>query len=310
MGTTRGREQAYCACGGGVKVNSALTIKVPSIPRKRESRLVAGSRVESLDSRLRGNDGFNSVEATGFLDGQPTTWLLPEETPIALQLNSTPYAVMMATPADLQDFATGFALSEGLVKHVTHVKQVLVLPSGDGFTADIAVDERDLIRERMVSRSLEGRVGCGLCGIEEMLDAIRMPRGKLHHVDFKGQAIERAFAALPDHQPMNAVNRTVHAAVWCSMDGTILLAREDVGRHNALDKLIGAMARDRISPRDGFVLMSSRCSFELVQKCAIAGIGALATVSAPTALAHRLAQEAGLQLAALSKQGVMMFGVN
>jgi FdhD protein len=226
--------------------------------------------------------------------------------PVAILINSQSYAVMMATPADLQDFGTGFALSEGLVKSAAHIRNVLIMPSGDGFAADLAIDEDNIIRERMVSRSLEGRVGCGLCGIEEMEDAIRMPKGKVKSPALDPAAVARAFDALPQHQPMNAANRTVHAAAWCKRDGTIVLAREDVGRHNALDKLIGAMARAGTS-RDGFVLMSSRCSFELVQKCALAGIGALATVSAPTALAYRLAREAGLQLAAMSKQGVMIF---
>jgi len=256
----------------------------------------------------RGDEGpLCSIAAHGTLNHSPTTWLLPEEVPVALQINSTPYAVMMATPADLDDFALGFALSEGLVKRATDVSATLVFPSGEGHTADIAIPESKLLRERMVSRSLEGRVGCGLCGIAEMEDAIRMPGGRLTPVTLNAESVARAFEALPQHQPMNAVNRTVHAAAWCSLAGDILLAREDVGRHNALDKLIGAMARAGANPRAGFVLMSSRCSFELVQKCALAGIAALATVSAPTALAYRLARDAGLSLAALSRQGVMIF---
>jgi FdhD protein len=246
-----------------------------------------------------------SVSALGSIDGTPTTWHLPEEVPVALLINSTSYAVMMATPADLQDFAVGFALSEGLVAHASHISNVLVMPSSDGFSVDIATEH--LIRERMISRSMEGRVGCGLCGIEEMADAIRMPDHKLHAPEFSAHSIAIAFEALPAFQPMNELNRTVHAAAWCSEDGTILLAREDVGRHNALDKLIGAMARQQIKPENGFVLMSSRCSFELVQKCATVGIGALATISAPTALALKLAKQAGLKLAALSKQGIMIF---
>jgi FdhD protein len=258
------------------------------------------------DPGLRRDDGC-SVAVHGTLAGQSTTWLLPEEVPVALQINSTPYAVMMATPADLEDFALGFALSEGLVRRAGDVSATLVFPSGEGHTADIAIPEAKLIRERMVSRSLEGRVGCGLCGIAEMEDAIRMPGGRLATRTLNAEAVARAFEALPNHQPMNAANRTVHAAAWCSSAGEILLAREDVGRHNALDKLIGAMARAETDPRDGFVLMSSRCSFELVQKCALAGIAALATVSAPTALAYRLARDAGLSLAALSRQGVMIF---
>jgi FdhD protein len=183
---------------------------------------------------------------------------------------------------------------------------VLVMPTGEGFTADIAVDDQYLIRERMISRTLEGRVGCGLCGIEELADAIRMPRQKLSAVALTADAVALAFENLPQFQPMNAENRTVHGAAWCSVDGAIQFAREDVGRHNALDKLIGAMARAGTRPL-GFVAMSSRCSFELVQKCAVAGISALATISAPTALAYRLAQQAGLALAARSHQGVMIF---
>ncbi len=253
-----------------------------------------------------GREVHCSVTVAGTLAGTPTTWLLPEEVPVAIMINSQSYAVMMGTPADLEDFGLGFALSEGLVKTAAHVRTVLVLPSGDGFSVDLAIDEEKIIRERMVSRSLEGRVGCGLCGIEEMQDAIRMPGGKVHPARLDASAVARAFADLPEHQPMNAANRTVHAAAWCSVDGAISLAREDVGRHNALDKLIGAMARQQIKP-DGFVLMSSRCSFELVQKCALAGIGALATVSAPTALAYRLAKQAGVKLAAMSSQGVMIF---
>jgi FdhD protein len=283
------------------------TKNTSSFPRRRESRLNASAPVAKRDSHLRGNDELCSVDASGELDGQTTNWSLPEEVPVALQLNSTPYAVMMATPADLQDFAIGFALSEGLVKHGSDISNVLVMPSGEGFTADIAVDKPKLIRERMISRTLEGRVGCGLCGIEEMADAIRMPQGKLASARLDAAAVAKAFAELPKHQPMNAANRTVHAAAWCLANGKIMLAREDVGRHNALDKLIGAMAQQGIHPRNGFALMSSRCSFELVQKCAIVGIAALATVSAPTALAYKLAREAGLQLAALSKQGVMIF---
>ncbi|MFT3989734.1 formate dehydrogenase accessory sulfurtransferase FdhD [Aestuariivirga sp.] len=232
---------------------------------------------------------------------------MPEETPVAIQFNSKPYAVMMATPADLEDFAVGFALAEGIISRASDIRGVLALPTDDGIAADIAVDEARLNQDRMVRRSLEGRTGCGLCGVEDIGDAIRMPGARVPDVDFQAEAIARAFAALPGRQPINAVNRSVHAAAWCSVDGSIQLVREDVGRHNALDKLIGAMARGGINPRSGFVAMSSRCSFELVQKCALAGIGALATVSAPTALALTLARIAHLKLAARAPRGVMIF---
>jgi FdhD protein len=255
----------------------------------------------------RPDEGACSIAAIGSLNSTPTTWSLPEEVPVAVLLNSQSYAVMMATPADLEDFALGFVLSEGLVAHYSHVHNVIVLNQDEGFSVDVSIPEDKLLRERMVSRSLEGRVGCGLCGIAELEDAIRMPQDKVKAVAFTPAAIAKAFGTLPQHQPMNEVNRTVHAAAFCSVDGAVLLAREDVGRHNALDKLIGAMARHTAIPVAGFVLMSSRCSFELVQKCARVGIGALATISAPTALALKLAQQAGLQLAALSKDGVMIF---
>ncbi len=258
-------------------------------------------------SPQRGRDESYSVSANGTLNGIPTTWALPEEVPLAILANSQSYAVMMGTPADLADFGAGFFLTEGLVAHASHIKNVLALTSGDGLSIDVSVDEQHLLRERMVSRSLEGRVGCGLCGIAEMEDAIRMPLHKLKPSTLNVAGIEAAFTALPLHQPMNAVNKTVHAAAWCSATGEILLAREDVGRHNALDKLIGAMARHHINPDQGFVLMSSRCSFELVQKCAMAGISGLATVSAPTALALKLARAAGLTLASVSHLGVMVF---
>ena len=248
-----------------------------------------------------------SVEATGLLNGRNVTWLLPEEVPVAILLNSKPYSVMMATPADLEDLALGFVLSEGLVAHHSHVKNVIVLKQDEGIGVDVSIQDGTLLRERMVSRSMESRVGCGLCGITELESAIRMPARKVKQTAFSTVAIESAFTALPQHQPMNSINRTVHAAGYCSLHGSILLSREDVGRHNALDKLFGAMARTGTAPESGFVVMSSRCSFELVQKCATVGIGALATVSAPTALALKLARQAGLQLAARAQQGVMIF---
>lgn len=234
-------------------------------------------------------------------------WQVPEEVPLAVQFNSANYAVMMGTPADLEDFGLGFAIAEGIVARAADVPGILVLPSGHGYAIDLSVDEARLNRSRMTKRSLEGRTGCGLCGIEDMQDAIRMPGHALPRVALSPQAVARAYEQLPAHQPMSRVNRTVHAAAWCSLNGEILLSREDVGRHNALDKLIGALARKGTNLSEGFVLMSSRCSFELVQKCAVAGIGALATVSAPTALALSLAREAKLKLAALSNRGVMIF---
>jgi FdhD protein len=278
--------------------------RIPTVQKSGNAPASLLHAVEKVaEGRMR---SLASISVTGTLNNIPSTWSLPEEVPVALHINSKSYTVMMATPADLEDLAIGFLLSEGIVASASHITNVLAFPSGEGFTLDAAIPEDKIIRERMVTRTLEARVGCGLCGIAEMEDAIRMPAGKRKTQPLDPKAVARAFADLSSHQPMNAENHTVHAAAFCTPDGTITLAREDVGRHNALDKLIGAMARAQMEPT-GFALMSSRCSFELVQKCATVGISALVTVSAPTALAHHLAQHSGLRLASLSKQGVMIF---
>jgi len=235
------------------------------------------------------------------------TWQLPEETPVALQINSEPYTVMMATPADLRDFAFGFLVGEGILKNPKEIRGVLVMPSEGGITVDVAVPETALETSRLARRSVEGRTGCGLCGIEDISSAVR-PLPKLKRTwSPTPAAIERAVADLNGHQPMNRFNRSVHGAAWVSKAGEIQLVREDVGRHNALDKLIGALMRDDIDVRDGFVLMTSRCSFELVQKTVTAGIGGLVTVSAPTALALELARKSNLFLAALAKGRPVIF---
>jgi FdhD protein len=273
-------------------------------------RRASKANVVPVESRA-GEALRTSVPARGVLHtlagSHETIWQVPEEMPLALQFNSQNYAVMMGTPADFEDFGIGFAIAEGIIAKASDVEGLLVLPTGEGYAIDLSVPEARINRARMAKRSLEGRTGCGLCGIEEMKDAIRMPQARLPRVTLAPEAVARAYEQLPAHQPMSRVNRTVHAAAWCSVDGEILLTREDVGRHNALDKLIGALAREGRSLQSGFVLMSSRCSFELVQKCATAGIGALATVSAPTALALTLARQARLKLAALSNRGVMIF---
>jgi len=249
-----------------------------------------------------------------FGDGrsQEIAWALPEEVPVAVQINSESYAVMMATPADLRDFAVGLVLTEGIVKSASAIKGVLVMPAEEngvavGMTADVAVAEEDLIPTRYSTRNIEGRTGCGLCGVETIAEALKpLPRLENRFAP-EPEKIISAAESLPAHQPMNRINRSVHAAAWVLPDGRIQLVREDVGRHNALDKLVGALALMKLDTSNGFVLMTSRCSFELVQKCAIAGIGALVTVSAPTALALDLAKTSGMHLAALASGGVAVF---
>jgi len=238
---------------------------------------------------------------------RPIAWALPEEVPVALQINSQAFAVMMATPADLRDFAVGVMISEGIVKTPAQIRGVLVMPMDNGITIDIAIDEADIDASRLTKRSIEGRTGCGLCGVEDLKGAVKtLPRFTSRFTPTP-ETIRKAARALPSLQPMNLINHSVHAAAWVSPDGEILLVREDAGRHNALDKLIGAVYAAANSTRDGFVLMTSRCSFELVQKCALSGIGALVTVSAPTALALDLARASGLYLAALGRDEPVVF---
>lgn len=258
------------------------------------------------------NNGLCSRAASGdAVSEQGTTtqisWQLPEEVPVAIQINSEPFTVMMATPADLSDFAVGFTLAEGLIASPSKIKQVLQMPVEGGLTIDIAVPEDAVDTSRLARRTIEGRSGCGLCGVEDIASAVRPLKPVERHWAPDTAAILKAARDLPRYQPMNRINRTVHGAAWVTRDGVIAFAREDVGRHNALDKLIGALARAGGQRADGFVLMTSRCSYELVQKCVTAGIGALVTVSAPTALAYDLAKKSNLYLASLGAGGIVVF---
>jgi FdhD protein len=237
----------------------------------------------------------------------PVSWQLPEEVPVALLVNSAPLTVMMATPADLADFGRGFVLAEGVVKDRADIRGVLAMPVENGLAVDVAVDERALEAESIRRRSLEGPSGCGLCGVENIADVVRVSEPVANAVRPDPAAILKAAAELPQRQPMNRLNHTVHGAAWVSLAGDIEIVREDVGRHNALDKLIGALFAADIDLASGFVLMTSRCSFELVQKAATVGIGALVTVSAPTLLALEIARNAKLYLASLGERGVVVF---
>jgi FdhD protein len=234
------------------------------------------------------------------------SWHLAEEVPAALTFNQESSVVMMVTPADLEDFAWGFAVSEGMVPSAGEIEAVSVLASANGYVIDIrarALTER-VGRDRLIA----GRTGCGLCGVESLEDAVRAPRHVTRRFPIDPGAAAKALAALPDHQPLNRLSHSVHAAAWCAPDGEILRAREDVGRHNALDKLLGSLLRDGLDPADGFIALSSRCSFELVQKAAALGVPCLASMSAPTTLALSMARDAGMLLACRAPDGVVIFG--
>ncbi|MCF7220305.1 formate dehydrogenase accessory sulfurtransferase FdhD [Marilutibacter chinensis] len=256
----------------------------------------------SDDTRVRPGQAHRAVTVHGGGDGQSGEDWLAEEVPVELRYNGEAFAVMMATPVDLEDFAYGFSLSEGRVAHPGDIHGVTVHAQLEGYIVEIAAPAA-VSPEAGDARLLPGRSGCGLCGsrrLEEVLQPVEpVPEGPT--VD--PGALERAQAALAERQPLNAVTGAMHAAAWASPAGGILQVREDVGRHNALDKLLGALAREGIDPRTGFVMITSRASYEMVSKAARLGIGMLAAISAPTALAVDLARAGNLTLAGFVRPG-------
>jgi FdhD protein len=238
------------------------------------------------------------VEIVRIRDGERVaqTDALAEETAIALEFNGISYATMLATPADLEDFAVGFSLSEGVVMDVREIRGVDILPGCDGIVVQVEIATEREVGMKARRRAMAGRTGCGLCGVESLDQVIRpvepVPRGP----DLSLARLSQALTTMRAQQTLHDLTGATHAAGFMAADGTLTLVREDVGRHNALDKLIGALARARIDPAGGAAIVSSRASYEMVQKTASAGIGVLVAVSAPTALAVRLAQDAGLVL--------------
>ena len=221
---------------------------------------------------------------------------LADEVPVALVVEGGSQAVMLATPADLEDFALGFALTEDWIARADELYAVETVHTAQGIELqlELAASRRWALRERR--RALAGRTGCGLCGVESLAQVERpLPAVQAPHL--APGALARALRELAQQQPLNALTGAVHAAAWCALDGAVRLVREDIGRHNALDKLVGAMARAGARPGEGFVAVTSRASFEMVHKAAAAGVGLLAAVSAPTARAVQTADRCGLVLA-------------
>lgn len=227
------------------------------------------------------------------------TWRVPTETPVAFVYNKRNYAVMLATPADMEDFAVGFSLTERVVDKTEEIAAVDIHQSERGIELHLSISPEKLERLdiRQQRRNLVGRAGCGVCGLENAETFFEsLPTVAETPVQIAVEALTRALADLRACQPLNEATKTVHGAAWVSREGAISFVREDVGRHNALDKLIGAVARQGIDPASGFVLMSSRCSYEIIEKCARVGIGAVASVSGPTSFAIAKAKEANISL--------------
>lgn len=228
---------------------------------------------------------------------------LIEEVPVALVYNGISHAVMLASPGDLDDFALGFSLCEGILQAPGELYDCELTAAPEGIEVRLEIAAERLFALQARRRSLAGRTGCGLCGVESLQAATRPLPRVAARAALPAQAIQHALAELDGWQPLHRATGAAHAAAWAANDGSIQVAREDVGRHNALDKLIGALAKRRFDPAAGFLVVTSRASYEMVQKAATAGIGLLAAVSAPTALAARQAEAAGLTLVGRARPG-------
>lgn len=240
----------------------------------------------------------------------PGSRVLAEETAVAISYNGSTHAVLMATPADLDDLAVGFSLTEGIVDDMDAIESVTIVEFPIGMDAQVRV--REDVAERLARRrrSMAGPVGCGICGLESLEAVARDIAPVAAATAFRSQDIVAAVGNLTAHQPLNKATGAVHAAAFFEAGATLGFVREDVGRHNALDKVIGAMARARRDPSRGGFVVTSRVSVELVQKAAMAGCGLIAAISAPTALAIRVAETANITVAAVVRgDSFEVFGV-
>lgn len=244
-------------------------------------------------------------------DALETTWHIAEEVPVAVVYNGSNYAVMLATPMDLEDFAVGFSISERVADRLEAIQSIDIRDRPQGVDLTIGIDEASFerlsLRERR--RNMAGRAGCGICGLdnaESFFEAL--PIVAQNRASLDPDAAKRAVEAFPAHQTLNLTTRSVHGAAWVDFSGEIMAVREDIGRHNALDKLLGAQARAGADMQAGFALVSSRCSYELVEKAARFGVTALLSLSAPTAFAVRKAAEANLALYTWSSDGLIAVG--
>lgn len=251
------------------------------MPRPRHS---AASRTVSATRVELGSSGHERAE-------------LAEESPFTIAFNGAVFAVLMCTPADLEDLAVGFAITERIISQASEISALAVVRHAAGVEAQCEVRAEVAAAAASRGRRLPSRTGCGICGAtstDVIFSALPRPRSD---VMIDADAVSRAMRELATRQPLNEATGATHAAAWATFDGGIALVREDVGRHNALDKLVGARLRAGVSNPDGFVVLTSRGSYELVQKAAMLGAPLLATVSAPTALAVRVADECGMTLA-------------
>lgn len=231
----------------------------------------------------------------------PSLQQVADERPVALQYNGVSHAVMLATPCDLEDFGIGFSLSEGIVAGLSEVHDIEIEPAEQGITVALRIAASRFEQLKQRRRSLAGRTGCGLCGVESLEQALPAVAPLDDDLVFDPHAVLAAMQDLRAYQPLHEATGATHAAGFADAQGRLLCVREDVGRHNALDKLIGALARAGIEARDGLALITSRASHEMVAKCARAGIPLLAAVSGVTQLAVQTAEQTRVGLAGFAR---------
>lgn len=253
---------------------------------------MSGSHRVPVGNWRRGEPGAPSIEDP-----------IAAEVPVALTYNRSAHVVMMATPTELEDLGLGFSLTEGLIGAADDLLSIRVLPRPGGLELAMIITEPWFDRLATQRRNLTGRTGCGLCGAESIEQALRYPDPVARQLNVTHAALQRAVGSLGEHQPLQAETGATHGAAWCGRDGEVLLLREDVGRHNALDKLIGSLVRSGFRPADGFALVSSRASYEMVYKAAAVGIELVVAVSAPTTLAVEFAERCEVTLVGFARPG-------
>jgi len=262
-----------------------------------EAAGAAAHRVVLLDATSR------QVTVRRWRDGQDQSTVdeVAEEAPIALTYHGIPHVVMLATPADLEDLAVGFTVTEALVASPREISSVEVIRTPDAIEVRVGVKSERFSEILKRQRNMTGRTGCGLCGVETVEEAIRRPARVSAELRVSSADLHAALKALESQQRINARTGSVHAAAWARPGNGIEIVREDVGRHNALDKMIGALLRAGTDPAEGYAIVTSRASYEMAQKAATAGISFLAAVSAPTGLAIRLAEASDLTLVGFAR---------
>ncbi|MGB1237726.1 MAG: formate dehydrogenase accessory sulfurtransferase FdhD [Pseudomonadales bacterium] len=249
--------------------------------------------------------GFSSARAEQWQEGTLTEREdnVIEERPVALVFNGISHAVMMTTPCDLEDFALGFSISEGILERRDQLFDIEVTTLAKGTQVDLSISAEKMVALKQRRRSTAGRTGCGLCGAESLASAIRDGRKLTAAAMPAAAAIQKAVSSLSSWQRIQSVTGACHAAMWCDNSGDMTLLREDVGRHNAFDKLLGAMTRQQLSSDSGFAVISSRASYEMVHKASFLNCSTLVAVSAPTSMAIEQARELNINLIGFARNG-------